>query len=54
LPISAFCLFEAYGVISRKWKKKEIDADKYFHAIYILSSLSAEIHNPSSLLPIET
>jgi predicted nucleic acid-binding protein len=33
-----YCQYEAYGVIKRKWKKKEIDDEKYFHAIYIMSS----------------
>jgi predicted nucleic acid-binding protein len=33
------CLHEAYGVTKRKWKKKEIDDEKYLHAMYMLSSL---------------
>jgi predicted nucleic acid-binding protein len=33
------CLCEAYGVISRKWKKGRIDDDTYCRAIEVLSSL---------------
>jgi predicted nucleic acid-binding protein len=33
-----YCIYEAYGVIKRKWEKEEIDNQKYFKAMYLLSA----------------
>lgn len=38
LSISSFCLFEAFGVLKRKMRKKEITRDQYFYACYMLIS----------------
>lgn len=33
------CVYEAYGVIKRKWKKHHLNDDQYINAMYFFSSL---------------
>ena len=42
LYTTQMCVYEAYGVIKRKWKKKGIDDEQYIKANY---SLSGHIRN---------
>jgi predicted nucleic acid-binding protein len=39
-----YCLYEAYGVIKREWRKKRIDDKKYFLAFSILRSYVRDDH----------
>jgi len=40
LRTTQYCLYEAYGVIKRKWKQKKIDDEKYLNAMFLLSSFT--------------